>query len=258
MIDIHSHIVFDIDDGSKSMEESIAILRRANERGIHGMFATPHFMEGMYANKDEVLSKIDVLKEKLRDENINMQIYPGHELYIDDNAVQLLNDGKVLTLNNSRYVLVEFPFMTQLVNLESILFDLTLKNYVPIIAHAERYIYVQKDINVAKAWIERGYLLQLNLPTFYGKYGSEAKKTAIKMLKRNMFHFVGTDVHAYNSTALSVASPLKQIREIVDLDVYKDITINNAIRVANDKEIVPFEIKESKFSILDMIRNRIG
>jgi protein-tyrosine phosphatase len=258
MIDLHSHIAFDVDDGSDSFDESVAILKKAYKRGIKGIFATPHYMSGMYAEKTDVENKLDMLRIRLESEGIYMPIYSGHELFIDLEGIQSLFEGKVNTLNKSRYVLVELPMLSPLNDLNHIMFELTLKGFVPIIAHPERYSYVQKDVNVAKAWIEQGFLLQLNLPTFYGKYGEDAKKTAIKMLKRNMIHFVGTDVHSQQSTALSIAAPLKAIKDIVGDEMYQTITMANPIKVVENKDITAFDIKQQRFSLIDIIKNRIG
>jgi len=222
------------------------------------MFATSHYMEGMKAEKDDVIKKLDTLRIRLESEGIRMPLYSGHELFIDHEAAYNLYEGKVLTLNDSRYVLVELPMMHQINKLNDILFDLVMKGFVPIIAHPERYAYIQKDLDIARGWVNKGFLLQVNLPTFYGKYGEDAKKTAIKMLKRHMYHFVGTDVHSARSTALSIAAPLSKIREIVGESVYEDMVQHNPECVVYNKAIEPFKIKEVEFSLLDMIRNRIG
>jgi len=258
MIDLHSHIIFDVDDGSETLEESIGIIKKAQQRGIKGMFATPHYMPGMMADKDNVKMKLEELKRKLLVESVNMQLYLGHELYVDYSTLKDLYQGKVLTLNNSRYVLIELPMATPLVELEEILFEMSLKSYVPIIAHPERYVYLQKNICIAEKWIKKGALLQLNLPSVYGKFGESAKRTAMKLLRRNMYHFVGTDVHALQSASLTISSPLNQIKRIVGDEILNDMIHNNPIKVIENKVIEPFIIRQNKFSFIELIRNRIG
>jgi len=257
MIDIHSHIVFDVDDGSDSIEESIRIIRKAQERGIKGMFATPHFIEGsMTAEANEVKAKVDILKDRLKAENITMPIYTGHEIYLDFDSLTHLKNGKSLTLNNTRYVLVELPMQETLNNLDDILFEFTMRGFTPIIAHPERYVYVQKNLDVVRKWIELGVLTQINLSTLYGRYGEDVKKTAIKMLKRQMYHLVGTDVHSSQSSALSVAAPLGRMKEIVGENMYDEIVHNNPQKLIENRLINPFEIIPAKRPILDLFKKR--
>lgn len=253
MIDMHSHIIFDVDDGSESLEESIEIIRTAKERGIKAMFATPHFIEGsMTAEADEVKEKLHILEMELKKNNIDMPIYSGHEIFLDYESLDHLRSGMSLSLNNTRYVLMEMPMQFPLNNLEDILFEFTLKGYTPIIAHPERYAYVQNDLSVVKRWIELGILLQMNLTTLYGRYGNIAKKTSVKMLKRQMYHFVGTDVHTSKSSALSIATPLKMVHNIVGSDVYNEMIYENPKKVVDNLSIYPFEVKKEKFSFKDM------
>ncbi|MBI9014133.1 MAG: hypothetical protein JEZ08_17995 [Clostridiales bacterium] len=257
MIDIHSHIVFDVDDGSDSIEESIRIIRKAQERGIKAMFATPHFIEGsMTAEANEVKEKVGLLRERLMAENITMPIYTGHEIYLDFDSLIHLRKGKSLTLNNTRYVLVELPMQDKLRNLDEMLFEFTVRGFTPIIAHPERYAYVQKDLDIVKRWIELGVLTQINLSTLYGRYGEVVKKTAIKMLKRQMYHLVGTDVHSSQSTALSVAAPLGRMKEIVGDDIYDEIVHQNPQKLIENRLINPFEVIPVKRPIFELFKKR--
>lgn len=257
MIDMHSHIVFDVDDGSESLEESIEMIRTAKERGIKAMFATPHFIEGsMTAESIEVNERLAILRRELKKQAIDMPIYCGHEIFLDYDSLAHLKEGLSLSLNNTKYVLMEMPMQFPLNNLEDILFEFTVNGYVPIIAHPERYLYVQEDIDKVARWIKLGVLFQMNLTTMYGRYGQAAKKTAIKMLKRQMYHFVGTDVHSNTSTALSIATPLKRVRDIVGDEVYNDIVCSNPQMVIENRDIHAFEPVKGKFSFPNIFRRR--
>lgn len=259
MIDMHSHIVFDVDDGSDSLEESLAIIKRASKKGIHTMFATSHYIEGsMTAKANAVKDKLEILRSKLKEEHIDVQLLCGHEVFLDHESIDHVKSGKALSLNDSRYILVELPMLNELNNLEDILFDMTIKGYVPIIAHPERYTYVQRDINRIRKWIDSGALLQLNLPSFHNKYGDVARKTAEEMLKRQMYHFVGSDVHAYKSRALSIDDPLNKVKSLVSNSVYMDMIENNPKKVIQNDSIEPFDILELKPSFFKKMKKLIG
>ena len=259
MIDMHSHIVFDVDDGSDSLDESLAIIKRAYIKGIKAMFATSHYIDGsMTAEASEVKDKLEILRSKLKEENIEMELLCGHEVFLDHEIIDHVKSGKALSLNDSRYILVELPMMNELTNLEDILFDMTIKGYVPIIAHPERYSYVQRDINCVRKWIDSGALLQLNLPTFHNKYGDIARKTAEEILERQMYHFVGSDVHVYKSRALSIEEPLSRVKSIVGEAIYMDMVENNPTKVIQNDTIEPFEVLELKTSFFKRMRKLIG
>lgn len=257
MIDLHTHIVFDVDDGSKSIQDSLEILKIAHERGIKAMFATPHFIEG-YVMPDALLVKERVLElsRHMKTSGLDMPIYSGHEIMLDYNTLDHLKEGRALSLNDTRYVLVEMPMHTQLNNLNEIFFNFQVSGYVPVIAHPERYDYVQDNPALIEDWITKGALLQINLLSLYNKYGDKAKKTAIKLLKSHMYHFVGSDVHSHQSTALSVSTPLAKIKELVDHHVYKDIVHNNPMKLIKNQEIRPFELVKVRRSIIDKIKGR--
>ncbi|MCH4890314.1 hypothetical protein EZV73_22215 [Acidaminobacter sp. JC074] len=259
MIDLHSHIIFDVDDGSGSLDESMAIIKRAYRHGITKMFTTSHYIDGsMTAEKEEVLVKLDVLKEKLEEEKIPVDLFPGHEIFLDNQVVDYIESEKALSLNGSKYILVELPMLNELNNLEDILFEIHIKGYVPIIAHPERYVYVQRDTDCVKKWIESGALLQLNLPSLYGKYGPLVEKTAKSLLKRQMIHFVGSDVHNIKSRALSIEKPLGIIDEILGKEKLYQITDENPLKVINNEIIEPFDILDEKVSFMTKIRKFIG
>lgn len=246
MIDMHSHIIYDVDDGSKSLEQSIEMIKLASEHGVEGIFSTSHYIEGMYTPASVIKERIEVLRKHLKEKNIAVDLFVGHELYIDNKALEALYAGKVLSLNESRYVLIEFPMSSGIYNIHDIIFEMTIKGYKPIIAHPERYHYIQENIDKVMDWIELGAYCQLNLPSLLGKYGEAVKKTALKLLKKQMYHFVGSDMHR-PMTKYAVDKALKILKKKTNKTTFDKMTKLNGLCVVEDKDIEAFEIKKSLF-----------
>ena len=197
MKDLHCHILMNIDDGSKNIEESLELLKQAAKEGISDILLTPHYIKNSNynANNKLKLELLNILKEHAKLNNININLYLGNEVYIDDDIISLLVNKEISTLNNSRYILLELPFMNEILNLKDIIFKIINNGYIPIIAHPERYHFVKNDPLVLKEYLDMGVLFQGNYKSLFGLYGSKAKKTLKILLKNNMIHFLASDIH---------------------------------------------------------------
>lgn len=198
MIDIHAHIMPGIDDGAATMEEAIQMLKIAAENGVYAIVATPHCnMEGLYENyfDDDYYALYKRLEAEAAKENIPVQIIPGMEVYASENVLELLQQGKIITIGGSRYLLIEFGMQKDLALINFLIDELLAMGYIPVIAHPERYPYVQKTPQLAANWLKQGCLLQLDAGSVLGSFGRQAKNTAIYMLERNMVSFVASDAH---------------------------------------------------------------
>jgi len=198
MIDIHSHIMPGIDDGASNMAEAIGMLRIASESGVHTIVATPHCnVEGLYENyyNDDYFILFQKLKLEAAKEKIPIEILPGMEVYASEEVPALLKEGKIMTINGSRYILIEFGNQKDLALINFVIDELTNLGCVPIIAHPERYSYVQKSPLIAASWIKRGCLIQVNKGSILGSFGNHAKNTAIYMLRQGMVSIIASDAH---------------------------------------------------------------
>lgn len=141
MIDIHSHILNDIDDGSKDIEMSISMLKKAELSGTTDIIATPHFMRGRFeVDYNEVLNRVEKLKKISRENNIDINIYAGQEVYYSRKILEYYNDKMIGTINNTRYMLIELPMLEFDINeIINNIYELQLRGIIPIIAHPERY-----------------------------------------------------------------------------------------------------------------------
>lgn len=225
MIDLHSHILFETDDGSSSIEESIEMAKEAYEAGFTTICCTPHYLEPKYINKKkENKEKLEILQNKLDQRNINIKLELGNEIFIAQNIEELINMEKASTIGDSEYILIELPMFQKLTNAIDIIRNLPYSKI--ILAHPERYEYVQKDISYLSEFIEMGVLLQGNYESILGKYGSQAQKTLKKLLKQHKIDLLSTDTHRKNSTYKKFFEVEKKLRKIVKEDYYRDLTFN--------------------------------
>ena len=230
MTDIHSHIIYGVDDGSKSIEESLEILKKMKDVGFTDVICTPHFIEDTeYSSENkEKLIKLDALKDAISYTNLGINVYLGNEVFINDNVVENIKDNKIYPLNNTEYVLVEFPLHNKLININDVLFEIKHSGYTPIIAHPERYDAFKKDYKLVKSLKEDGYLFQSNYSSILGNYGSEAKKLFKRLLKDHFVDYLGTDIHhsARTFTLDNFPKIIKKITKYTGEDYFKQIMKN--------------------------------
>ena len=231
MTDVHSHILFGVDDGCSSLEESIELLKKMQETGFKNVILTPHYIEGSEYNSvnSEKLSILKQIREEIRRQNIDINVYLGNEIFINNHIYDLIKDGEIYTLNGSKYILVELPFHNQIVSLEDIIYELKVKGLAPIIAHPERYSYFQNNYKEVDRLREEGFLFQGNYASILGYYGKESQKLLKYMLKKGYIDYLGTDVHKAKKTYVldNFSKIEKHIIKITKKDYYNKILNNN-------------------------------
>ncbi len=239
MIDIHCHLMPGVDDGSKDLDETLAMFENAYTSGVTSMILTPHYIKGTKYNlKNSAKRQVtEILREALRRADIDIAVYYGNEVYIDDKLPEMIESGEVATLANSRYVLVELPVNSEDKNAGNVFFRLRSLGYTPIIAHPERYIYFQKHPEKVMEYIELGCLLQGNYMSLLGKYGKKAQKTLKIFLKHDLISVLGSDVHhAHNEYHLPEAE--KAVMKIVKSEEkVQKLFIDNAETIIKGKTI---------------------
>lgn len=252
MIDFHSHIIYNVDDGSNSKENSIKLLKQASNAGFNKIILTPHYIKEYYeCNTDEIKSIIEELENECKNENIDLKLYQANEIYISNHIVEFLQNKLATTINNSKYVLFELPMNEEPLNLLEVVYDLKDSGYIPIIAHPERYTYIQKDPNKLLELIDLGVLFQANYGSIIGQYGKDSKKTVTLLLKNNFIHFLGSDVHVSGNTYKEIENIFNELRKILDEEQIEELIEKNIEKVLNDEEIEtrePIEIKKSIFN----------
>ena len=198
-VDIHSHFLPDIDDGSKSMDESVALLRRMHGFGIKNIICTPHVMESVWENSsDTIQRKLGVLNAHLKSiEFTDISIRAAAEYMLDANFDLLLKTEKLLTLKDN-YILVELSFLNAPINLYETLFQIQIAGYKPVLAHPERYSYFHNDFKEYAKLKAAGCLFQLNLLSLSNYYGSKVTAASLQLLKHQLIDFAGTDTHKHH------------------------------------------------------------
>lgn len=235
-VDIHSHILYGIDDGSKSLEESKEIIKQHIEMGFKDIVVTPHYIENSdYITNNEEKEKIlKTLKKEFNDINL----YLGNEVFINNNIEELLNNNEISTINGSKYLLIELPLHNKIKNATDMIYELRIKGIIPIIAHPERYEFVQKNPDSVDELIEEGAILQSNYGSIIGVYGEHAKKTMKKLLKKNVISVLATDIHFPNNKIyLNMDTIRKKLTKIISEEKLKELTILNPKKIINNEDI---------------------
>ena len=194
MIDIHNHLIYGVDDGSDSLKSSLEMIRDGYMSGVDTFIITPHFMRfGPYRATPGLLKeRFEFLCEAVKEEKLDVKLYLGNELMICSKLDEYLITDKCLPLADSQYVLVEFPFDAYDSEYDEVLYNLTTYDYRVIIAHPERYKYVQNDISFADRWLNEGYLLQSNADSLNDK---KKRKVISALIKEGKLHFIASDAH---------------------------------------------------------------
>ena len=238
MIDFHTHILPNIDDGSRSIEETFNLIKEAKNVGFEAIISTSHYMEKYYeTNAPEREVWINAIYENLQAKNIDINLYLGNEIYLSENIIKLLEEGKASTINDTSYVLFEMPLNAEPMNLYDVIYEMMQYKLVPILAHPERYSFVQKEPELIYDLIEKGVLMQANFGSILGIYGEKAQMIVRKFFESNMIHFLGTDVHRQNSIYPKVPEALVEITRIIGDEKVKELTKINPRLVLHNKKI---------------------
>lgn len=254
MIDFHTHILPNIDDGSSSVEETFNMLKEAREAGFETIISTSHYMEDYYeVNVAEREVWINAILENLNKENINLKLYLGNEIYITENIIKLLETKKATTINNTRYLLFELPFNTKPLNMYDFIYDVLEFKLIPVLAHPERYSFIQKEPGIICDLIKQGVLMQSNYGSIIGQYGEGAKVIIKKLLKNDMVHFLGSDAHRQNSIYPKIPKILNELNDLIGAEKVEKITTVNPRLVLENKDIDIDEPKEISLSLKEKL-----
>lgn len=230
MTDTHSHILFNIDDGSNNIEESIAILKEMAEVGFKHVILTPHYIEGTEysATNEEKDIRFALLEKRIKEENLDITIHLGNEIFLHNNLIASIEGAKCYGLNKSNYLLVELPFHNQIRGLIDILYEFKVKGYTPIIAHPERYTYLQDNPDLVDKLKEEGTLFQCNYSSILGYYRKDAERLMKYMLKKHYVDYLGTDIHHINKAFVldNFAKIKKNIIKITGDEYFNEIMEN--------------------------------
>lgn len=193
MIDIHSHILHEVDDGSIDIDSSIEMLKIVRSHGVTDLVLTPHYRGEFKKSPNELTKLFSELRTRVESEGINVNLYLGQEIYVDKDYKSLIKDNSVLTMNGSKYILIEFDFEYQS-DIINTVYELVREGYVPIVAHIERYGYV--DFSLAQEVKNIGGLIQVNACSIVYRQPLKCKSLLRQMFRSNLVDFVAGDMHS--------------------------------------------------------------
>lgn len=254
MIDIHTHILPGLDDGARDYYDSIEMAAMAYENGTTRIVATPHCnIPGVYGNYfgEEYIQAFQKTCDVLEREHIPVQLMPGMEVFATMDLPRLLTEGKIMPLNQTRYVLLEFDFGEDPDFAEEILRRVAELHAWPVVAHVERYEFVWDDPQIIYRWLTRGYVIQVNKGSFLGRFGRRAERTAYELLNHNLISVVASDAHSPTQRTTCMADAYESLAEEYPREYLDALFTKNPRRICRGDKVI-------RFRKIPFIRERAG
>ncbi|WP_113928341.1 CpsB/CapC family capsule biosynthesis tyrosine phosphatase [Bacillus sp. P14.5] len=251
MIDIHSHILPGIDDGAKSLDDSLEMAKAAVKEGITTIIATPHHMNGKYENdKVTILPLVEELNREIEKEGIPLKVLPGQETRIYGELVEDYREGKLLTLGESTsYLFIEFPSSSVPRYADRLLFDLQQEGITPVIVHPERNAELIERPEKLYKLVKNGALTQVTGASLTGYFGKKIQKFSHQMIESNLTHFIASDAHNTTSRTFKMEEAMNDMEKRYGVDMIYYFT-ENAELLVDHKTVyreIPEPIKKKKF-----------
>ncbi len=222
LVDLHSHLIPGIDDGSKSLDESVALIEAIKSLGYKKLITTPHIMFDNYQNtRETVLYGLQKLQEETLIRGISIELEAAAEYYVDEGFIELIQKKELLAIGN-RYILFETSYTHRPYQLEEIIFEIGTAGYVPLLAHPERYRYIKNREEEYGALKELGVEFQVNINSLSGYYGRVAQENTLFLSENGLIDFLGSDTHNLHQ--------VQNLAKVFISDEYKKVYLNNTIR----------------------------
>ncbi|MCX5707230.1 MAG: capsular biosynthesis protein [Candidatus Omnitrophica bacterium] len=237
MVDLHAHILPGIDDGSLSLEESLKMCSMAYQDGIRTIVATPHI--GKFPNTKEIITqKTEELKEELKAQKIEIDLLSGADYEFTPEIFTLLESKSLLTINQSRYLLLDTPYSLLPPNIEKLIGGLVLKGIIPIVTHPERCLELQGDLGILYNLIKAGALIQVTASSIIGKMGPKAKESVDLILKHKLAYIIATDTHGINKRPPLLSEALEIASGIIGKEMALAMVTTIPQAIIEDREVV--------------------
>ena len=262
MIDLHNHIIYAFDDGPKDLPEAIEMLKIAAGQGITDICATSHFSELIRPQtENDYFSKLKVLREEADKANLGLLLHSGAEIMYHHYIVETVKKSRVGTLaGHGLYVLMEYPMILTPAGAEQAIFDLSMENFLPIIAHPERYSTVMEKPSRALKFIRHGGLLQVNTGSILGKFGKTVQKAAMWLLEEQLVHFIASDAHTPRGRTFKLAESAEYLKTHLDKTYIDQLVRYNPAAVVENRPLDSIELDEREqesSGLLSRFRKRI-
>ena len=234
MIDLHCHILPGVDDGSDSMSTSLEMARIAQESGVRAIIATPHCAKpDQPANllSRGLVSRFAELNAAVADAGLTVRIYPGMEIFVKKDFAEIMASGRLLTLANTQYMLVEFYFDESPELISRTIEQIRQSGKIPVIAHPERYFCTQWRPELAELWRKNGAVIQVNRGSIQGKLGAQAQKCAWEILRSGIAMAVASDAHGVMSRRPELRSVMLELGDNLSWSYASKLLIENPARI---------------------------
>ncbi len=238
MIDIHTHILHGVDDGSDTLEESVAILKSAKEQGVTEIICTPHYLSKEEFDKKQIEENFNVLVKKVEKEKIGIKLHLGTEIAVYGRVDKTFDEADLVNLARSKYVLIEFPMAVNVDYVLDTIYELKIRGITPIIAHPERCECFKRDYDLILDAIKEGALIQCNIDSLLGSNGMNAKRIIRALLKSKKVNFMATDTHSIkNNRYERLKKAMRKVEKISGTEYMNDVFYNNAKCIIENREI---------------------
>ncbi|ANU27537.1 tyrosine-protein phosphatase [Planococcus versutus] len=250
MIDTHAHILPGLDDGAETIEQTKRLLEKAIDEQLTGIIATPHaFHPNFQTNLAALNRQVELVTSYIAEEQLPITIYSGQECRLGEKLPEKLVNGEALTLAGSRYVLLELPSSGIPAYTVPIIQQLIMKNYVPIIAHAERNQGIIEKPERLKKLLVHGAMAQVTAGSVAGSFGKAIQRTAMSLIDANLIHVYGSDVHSLDKRPFLFNEGLDYLEKKNQHDMV-DIFLENNERIIRDEHfhvLEPEDISKGKW-----------
>lgn len=257
MVDIHSHILPGIDDGAVDKQMTLNMLKIAENDGISTMVATPHYFSPHYiATQKEVNQKVANINKLAKENEVNVEVLPGREIMLGNYTLENIKQGVIGSLDDTQYLLVEFSMSRWNREYLDIIYELQLMGYNIILAHPERYHYIQDDITMLNPLIKEGVILQLNVGSILGEWGIRVQRVAKELVRQGVFKLIGSDAHSDTFRTPALQEGLDRVKKI---DPYTEKQMREyPYEILNEKAINPDKVYVYKRTIFGLLNKFQG
>ncbi|PTE80666.1 tyrosine-protein phosphatase [Staphylococcus cohnii] len=251
MIDIHNHILMGIDDGPQSVTAMIDLLNQAKSEGVNNIVVTPHHLHPKYNNNIQLVKEgIKALKQNEDVRKLNINFYAGQEIRVTDRVIDDINNGNIEGINNSNYLLLEFPSNEVPHYSKQLFYELQTMGYIPIIAHPERNKAIVQNLDLLYELINGGALSQLTTSSLLGKFGSNVRNASLKIIDNNLAHFIASDAHSATTRPFAMKQLFKERKLKAYYEEFENYLENGKLMINNErisKQIPTQDYKQKKW-----------
>lgn len=241
MVDLHNHMLPELDDGARNWDEATAIAKAAKADGISAIVCTPHWVLNRYENDaTTIIAKVHQLRQVLKAQRIRLQVHPGAEIHLDPSFLDGIDHSRLLTINDTgRYALLELPMYVNPGTVEPLLDRFLEDGVVPVIAHPERYLWTASHLDKFEAWVRRGMLIQLTAASLLGHFGRDIERLSVEFLRRRWVHVLATDSHGLKLRSPVLSQARDRAAEVVGRRRARRLVSDHPRRIAAGQPLHP-------------------